>query len=73
MIALTLSAILPIVGKIVDKLFRDQESANREKIPIEHELLKQLQWVVLAQIGVNKAEAVGNMLQRSWRLTFGWV
>ena len=73
MIASILPAILPTVGKLVDKIFPDEEAAKREKIKIEQELLKQLQSVNLAQIEVNKVEAAGNMLQRSWRLTFGWV
>ena len=73
MIASILPAILPTVGKLVDKLFPDEEAAKREKIKIEQELLKQLQSVGLAQIEVNKVEAAGNMLQRFWRPTIGWV
>ena len=73
MIASILPAILPTVGKLVDKLFPDEEAAKREKLKIEQELLKQLQSVDLAQIEVNKVEAAGNMLQRSWRPTIGWV
>ena len=63
----------PTVGKLVDKIFPDEEAAKREKIKIEQKLLKQLQSVDLAQIEVNKVEAAGNMLQRSWRPTIGWV
>ena len=62
MISSILPAILPTVGKLVDKLFPDEEAAKREKLKIEQELLKQLQSVDLAQIDVNKVEAAGNRL-----------
>ena len=66
MIASILPAILPTVGKLVDKIFPDEEANKREKLKIEQELLKQLQSVDLAQIDVNKVEAAGNALQRIW-------
>ena len=56
MISSILPAILPTVGKLVDKIFPDEEAAKREKLKIEQELLKQLQSVDLAQIEVNKVE-----------------
>ena len=73
MIASILPAILPTVGKLVDKIFPDEEANKREKLKIEQELLKQLQSVDLAQIDVNKVEAAGNALQRSWRPTIEGV
>ena len=73
MISSILPAILPTIGKLVDKIFPDEEANKREKLKIEQELLKQLQSVDLAQIEVNKVEAAGNALQRSWRPTIGWV
>ena len=73
MISSILPAILPTVGKLVDKLFPDEEANKREKLKIEQELLKQLQSVDLAQIDVNKVEAAGNALQRSWRPTIEGV
>ena len=57
LIASILPAILPTVGKLVDKIFPDEEANKREKLKIEQELLKQLQSVDLAQIEVNKVEA----------------
>ena len=56
MISSILPAILPTVGKLVDKIFPDEQAAKREKLKIEQELLKQLQTVELAQIEVNKVE-----------------
>ena len=73
MIASILPAILPTIGKLVDRMFPYEEAAKQEKLKLEQELLKQLQSVDLAQIEVNKVEAAGNMLQRSWRPTIGWV
>ena len=73
MISSILPAILPTVGKLVDKIFPDEEANKREKLKIEQELLKQLQSVDLAQIDVNKVEAAGNALQRSWRPTIEGV
>ena len=73
MISSILPAILPTVGKLVDKIFPDEEANNREKLKIEQELLKQLQSLDLAQIDVNKVEAAGNALQRSWRPTIEGV
>ena len=43
MISSILPAILPTVGKLVDKIFPDEEAAKRKKLKIEQELLKQLQ------------------------------
>ena len=75
MISSILPAILPTVGKLIDKIFPDEQANKREKLKIEQELLKQLQSMDLAQIDVNKVEAAGNALQRSWRPTIGyyWV
>ena len=73
MIASILPEILPTVGKLVDRMFPDEDAAKQEKLKLKQELLKQLQSVDLAQIEVNKVEAAGNMLQRSWRPTIGWV
>ena len=65
--------IIPTVGKLVDKIFPDEEANKREKLKIEQKLLKQFQSVDLAQIEINKLEAAANALQRSWRPTIGWV
>ena len=75
--ALTISpilpAILPTVGKHVDKIFPDEEAAEREKLKIEQDLLKQLQSVDLAQIEVNKVEAQRAMYYNTpGRPTIGW-
>ena len=52
MISSILPAILPTVGKLVDKIFPDEEANKREKLKIEQELLKQLQSVDLAHMEV---------------------
>ena len=57
MISSILPAILPTVGKLVDKIFLDEQAYKREKLKIEQELLQRLQSVDLAQIEVNKVEA----------------
>ena len=58
MIASILPAILPTVGKLVDKIFPDEEANKREKLKIEQELLKQLQSVDLAQIAIIKIVSI---------------
>ena len=50
MIASILPAILHTVGKVVDRMFPDEEAAKQEKLKLEPELLKQLQAVDLAQL-----------------------
>ena len=39
MISSILPAILPTVGKLVDKIFPDEQAAKREKLKIEQELV----------------------------------
>ena len=54
MIASILPAILHTVGKVVDRMFPDEEAAKQEKLKLEPELLKQLQAVDLAQLRSTK-------------------
>ena len=48
MIASILPEILPTVGKLVDRMFPDEDAAKQEKLKLKQELLKQLQSVDLA-------------------------
>lgn len=74
-------AALPLIGKVIDKIFPDAKSAEEAKL----ELLKLTQegnlaeldaevQVLLAQLAVNKEEArSGHIWVAGWRPFIGWV
>ena len=68
-----LSALIAPATEIAGKFIQDKDAAAR----MAHELAtladKQAQEAMLAQVGVNKAEASGNWFQASWRPLCGYV
>ena len=61
-------AVIPVVGKVIDKLFPDAENAEQAKVVLAEMMLKGELDELAQQAGVIKAEAQGEgWLQRSWR------
>lgn len=67
------SALLPIVGEVIDRVVPDNAGRDKAKAELERTLAEAAMKGQLAQIEVNKIEAAGNWFQRSWRPLIGWV
>lgn len=62
-----LSAVLPVVGKVLDRIIPDPEARAKAELEIQTGLLSAESEIVKAAASVIRAEAGGNWLQRSWR------
>lgn len=62
-----LSAVLPVVGKVLDRIIPDPEARAKAELEIQTGLLSAESQIVKAAASVIRAEAGGNWLQRSWR------
>ncbi|OED43273.1 hypothetical protein ACH42_10555 [Endozoicomonas sp. (ex Bugula neritina AB1)] len=61
-------AAIPLVGKVIDKLFPDAENRDQVKVVLAEMLINGELDELTQQAGVIKAEAQGEgWLQRSWR------
>ena len=75
-----LLALLPVVGKLLDKVIPDADAANKAKEKLAefaHDekgaaLDADLQ-LALAQLEINKEEAKGGWFRAGWRPFIGWV
>ena len=69
-----LAALLPILGGVIDKVIPDTAAADKAKLEMQMEVIKQAKEGLLAQIDLNKAEAAtGNAFVGGWRPFIGWV
>ena len=68
-----LSCIIGPVTNIIDKVVLDKIEAARLAHEISTIADRHAQALAVAQIEVNRAEAVGNWFQASWRPLFGYV
>ncbi|WP_062262409.1 3TM-type holin [Endozoicomonas arenosclerae] len=65
---MSLAAAIPVIGKVIDKLFPDANKAQEAKAELTQMLLNGELDELEQQAGVIKAEAQGEgWLQRSWR------
>ena len=65
---MSLVAAIPLVGKVIDKLFPDAENRDQVKVVLAEMLINGELDELTQQAGVIKAEAQGEgWLQRSWR------
>ena len=62
-----LSAVLPIVGRVLDRVIPDSEARAKAELEIQTGLLNAESEIVKAAASVIRSEASGNWLQRSWR------
>lgn len=73
-------ALLPVVEKVIDKIFPDKEAADKAKLEMfrmqQQGELKQLEadvQLALGQMKVNEAEATAGFFRGGWRPAVGWV
>ena len=74
MFASLIPSLLPLVGDVLDRFFPDKEKAEQAKREIESQLTEHLVNIDLAQLEVNKAEAISrNVFIAGWRPFIGWT
>ena len=74
MIPAILTALVPALGTLVDRLIPDKAAADRAKTDMEAALVKAANEAALAQVEVNKIEAGhSSVFVAGWRPAIGWV
>jgi hypothetical protein len=74
MIPAILTALVPALGTLVDRLIPDKAAAQRAKDDMEAALVKAGNEAALAQVEVNKIEAAhSSVFVAGWRPSIGWV
>lgn len=74
MIPAILTALVPALGTLVDRLIPDKAAAERAKADMEAALVKASNEAALAQVEVNKIEAGhSSVFVAGWRPAIGWV
>jgi hypothetical protein len=74
MIPAILTALVPALGTLVDRLIPDKAAAQRAKDDMEAALVKASNEAALAQVEVNKIEAGhSSVFVAGWRPFIGWV
>jgi hypothetical protein len=77
----SIAAFVPLIGKVVERIFPDPEKANEAKLKLfqlqQEGQLKELEAEVelaMGQLEINKAEAQHpNIFVAGWRPFVGWV
>jgi hypothetical protein len=68
------TALLPALGTLVDRLIPDRAAAEEAKAEMEAELIRASNEAALAQVEVNKIEAGhSSVFVAGWRPSIGWV
>jgi roadblock/LC7 domain-containing protein len=68
------TALLPALGTLIDRLIPDRAAAEKAKAEMEAELIRASNEAALAQVEVNKIEAGhSNVFVAGWRPSIGWV
>jgi hypothetical protein len=68
------TALLPALGTLVDRLIPDRAAAEKAKAEMEAELIRVGNEAALAQVEVNKVEAAhSSVFVAGWRPSIGWV
>jgi hypothetical protein len=74
MIPAVITALVPALGTLVDRLIPDKAAAQRAKDEMEAALVKASNEAALAQVEVNKIEAGhSSVFVAGWRPAIGWV
>lgn len=74
MIPAVITALVPALGTLVDRLIPDKAAAERAKADMEAALIKASNEAALAQVEVNKIEAGhSSVFVAGWRPAIGWV
>ena len=68
------TALLPALGTLIDRLIPDRAAAEKAKAEMEAELIRAGNEAALAQVEVNKIEAGhSSVFVAGWRPSIGWV
>ena len=74
MIPAIVTALVPALGTLVDRLIPDKAAAERAKADMEAAIVKASNEAALAQVEVNKIEAGhASVFVAGWRPFIGWV
>jgi roadblock/LC7 domain-containing protein len=74
MIPAIVTALVPALGTLVDRLIPDRAAAEKAKAEMEAALIKASNEAALAQVEVNKVEAGhSSVFVAGWRPSIGWV
>jgi len=69
-----ITALLPALGTLVDRLIPDRAAAEKAKAEMEMQLVNAANEAALAQVEVNKIEAGhSSVFVAGWRPSIGWV
>jgi hypothetical protein len=68
------TALLPALGTLIDRLIPDRAAAEKAKAEMEQQLVTAANQAALAQVEVNKVEAAhSSVFVAGWRPSIGWV
>jgi roadblock/LC7 domain-containing protein len=68
------TALLPALGTLIDRLIPDRAAAEKAKAEMELQLVTAANQAALAQVEVNKVEAGhSSVFVAGWRPSIGWV
>ncbi len=68
------TALLPALGTLIDRLIPDRAAAEKAKAEMEQQLVTAANQAALAQVEVNKIEAAhSSVFVAGWRPSIGWV
>ena len=68
------TALLPALGTLIDRLIPDRAAADKAKTEMEMQLVNAANEAALAQVEVNKIEAGhSSVFVAGWRPAIGWV
>jgi hypothetical protein len=68
------TALLPALGTLIDRLIPDRAAAEKAKAEMEMQLVNAANEAALAQVEVNKVEAAhSSVFVAGWRPSIGWV
>jgi hypothetical protein len=68
------TALLPALGTLIDRLIPDRAAADKAKAEMELQLVQAANAAAMAQVEVNKIEAAhSSVFVAGWRPSIGWV
>ena len=74
MIPAILTALVPALGTLIDRLIPDKAEAERARLDMEAALVNAANQAAMAQVEVNKIEAAHpSIFVAGWRPAIGWV
>jgi hypothetical protein len=69
-----ITALLPMVGEVLDRVIPDKAAADKAKLEMQVKLMDAANQGALAQVELNKVEAASSgIFKGGWRPFIGWV